>query len=84
VIAAAGAGAALGPLAAARPLHGAIAGAATALAIAGGSLVSDAVAQDLSRAASDAMMGRGAFLDRTLPTLYAVPVFYHYFQAVGT
>jgi len=30
------------------------------------------------------MLGRGAFLDRTLPTLYAAPVFYHYFQAVGT
>lgn len=84
VITAAAAGAASGPLASARPVHGAIAGAATALAIAGGSLVSDAVAQDLSRAASDAMLGRGAFLDRTLPTLYAVPVFYHYLQAVAT
>jgi hypothetical protein len=34
--------------------------------MAGGSLVSDAVAQDLLRTQSDAMLGRAAFLDRTL------------------
>jgi len=84
IVAAAAAGAALGPLATVSPVHGATAGAITALAIAGGSLVSDAVAQDLARTASDAMHGRGAFLDRTLPALYAVPVFYHYFQAIGS
>ena len=84
VVAAAAAGAAMGPFAAVSPVHGATVGAITALALAGGALVSDAVAQDLARTASDAMLGRGAFLDRTLPALYALPVYYHYFQAIGS
>lgn len=81
---AAGAGASFAPLALATTLHGGVAGALTALAMAGGSLVSDAVAHDLMRGSSDAMLGRGAFLDRTLPPLFAAPIFYHYFQAVAT
>ena len=80
LVLAAGLGAIFGPKAGTTALHGGIAGALTALAMAGGSLVADAVAQDLSRTASDAMLGRGAFLDRTLPALFAAPVFYHYLQ----
>jgi phosphatidate cytidylyltransferase len=81
---AAAAGAALAPLTATASLHGGIAGGLIALAMAGGSLVSDAVAQDLMRTQSDAVLGRAAFLDRTLPALYAAPVFYHYLRAVAS
>jgi len=82
--AAAAAGAWLAPLASATPAHGAVAGALIALATAGGSLVSDAVAHDLMRTQSDAILGRAAFLDRTFPAIYAAPVFYHYLQAVSS
>ena len=77
-------GAALAPLAETAPLHGALAGTLVALAMAGGSLVSDAVAQDLMRTQSDAMLGRAAFLDRTLPVIYAAPIFYHYLRTVAS
>ena len=80
---ASGLGAIFGPKAGTTTLQGGIAGALAALAIAGGSLVSDAVARDLSRTASDAMLGRAAFVDRTLPALYAAPVFYHFLQNVA-
>jgi phosphatidate cytidylyltransferase len=81
---AAAAGALLAPHAATASLHGGVAGALVALAMAGGSLVSDAVAQDLMRTQSDAMLGRAAFLDRTLPAIYAAPIFYHYLRAVAS
>ena len=84
VAVAAAVGATLAPLAATAPLHGAMAGTLIALAMAGGSLVSDAVAQDLLRSQSDAMLGRAAFLDRTLPVIYAAPFFYHYLRAVAS
>ena len=84
VVIAAAVGAKLAPLAGTASLHGAVAGALVALSIAGGSLVSDAVAQDLLRTHSDAMLGRAAFLDRTLPAIYAAPVFYHYLRAVAS
>jgi predicted CDP-diglyceride synthetase/phosphatidate cytidylyltransferase len=84
VVIAAGVGAVLAPLAATASLHGAIAGALVALTMAGGSLVSDAVAHDLLRTQSDAMHGRAAFLDRTLPAIYAAPIFYHYLRAVAS
>jgi phosphatidate cytidylyltransferase len=84
VVIAAAAGAALAPLAGTASLHGGVAGGLVALAMAGGSLVSDAVAQDLLRTQSDAVLGRAAFLDRTLPAIYAAPVFYHYLRAVAS
>jgi phosphatidate cytidylyltransferase len=77
-------GAALAPLASTAALHGGVAGSLVALAMAGGSLVSDAVAQDLLRTQSDALLGRAAFLDRTLPAIYAAPIFYHYLRAVAS
>jgi hypothetical protein len=61
-----------------------VAGGLLALAMAGGSLVSDAVAQDLMRTQSDAVLGRAAFLDRSLPALYAAPIFYHYLRAIAS
>ena len=81
---AAAAGALLAPHIGAASLHGGVAGALIALAMAGGSLVSDAVAQDLMRTQSDAILGRAAFLDRTLPAIYAAPIFYHYLRAVAS
>jgi len=74
----------LAPMASTARLHGGVAGALIALAMAGGSLVSDAVAQDLLRTQSDAVLGRAAFLDRTLPAIYAAPIFYHYLRAVAS
>ncbi len=84
VVIAAAAGAALAPLASTASLHGGVAGGLVALAMAGGSLVADAVAQDLMRTQSDALLGRAAFLDRTLPAIYAAPIFYHYLRAVAS
>jgi phosphatidate cytidylyltransferase len=84
VVLAGAVGAALAHLSGHASLHGGVAGSLVALAMAGGSLVSDAVAQDLSRTQSDAMMGRAAFLDRTLPAMYAAPIFYHYLRAVAS
>jgi len=84
VLVAGAVGGALAPLAGTASLHGGVAGCLVALAMAGGSLVSDAVAQDLSRTPSDAMVGRAAFLDRTLPAIYAAPIFYHYLRAVAS
>jgi phosphatidate cytidylyltransferase len=84
VAVAAAVGAGLAPLAATASLHGGVAGALVALAMAGGSLVSDAVAEDLLRSQSDALLGRAAFLDRTLPAIYAAPIFYHYLRAVAS
>jgi len=84
VAVASGVGAALAHLVGTASLHGGVAGGLVALATAGGSLVSDAVAQDLSRTQSDAMLGRAAFLDRTLPVMYAAPIFYHYLRAVAS
>ena len=81
---AAGAGVLLAPHAGIAVLHGAVAGALAALGMAGGALVSDAVAQDLERTQSDARLGRAAFLDRTLPVIYAAPVFYHYLKAIAS
>ena len=81
---AAGAGALIAPMASQGTLHGAIAGALVAMSIAGGSLVADAVGQDLEQSQSDTTLGRAAFLDRTLPVIYAAPVFYHYLRAVSS
>lgn len=84
VAVAAAVGAALAPLTSTASLHGGVAGGLIALAMAGGSLVSDAVGQDLLRTQSDALLGRAAFLDRTLPAIYAAPIFYHYLRAVAS
>jgi phosphatidate cytidylyltransferase len=79
---AAGAGALLANSAGIVWIHGAVAGLLASLGTAAGSLVCDAVAQDLDRSPSDALLGRAAFLDRTLPVIYAVPAFYHYLRTI--
>lgn len=80
--AAAAAGAALAGDVGLAWVHGAAAGALAALGTAAGALVCDAIAQDLERTPSDARVGRAAFLDRTLPVIYAVPAYYHYLRTI--
>jgi len=50
------------------------------VAIAGtlGAMVAGAVALDLSQSPSAAWFGRGAFLNRMVPAVYAAPVYFHY------
>jgi len=54
------------------------AGLLVAIAVTLGAQVSDAVRQDLALTASASSLGRGAFLGRTVPAIYAAPVFFHY------
>ena len=62
----------------------AAAGALLAVGTAAGALVADAVAQDLSLGAPSARLGRGAFLDRAFPAVYAAPVYVHFLALVAT
>ncbi len=43
-----------------------------------GALVSNAVADDLAISSSSSLVGRGAFLSRMVPAVYAAPVYFHY------
>lgn len=52
------------------------AGFLVAIAVAMGAAVADALIRDLSLGPSSA--GRGAILDRSIPAVYAAPVFFHY------
>jgi len=70
----------VGPLGAVTRQQGVIAGALVALAVTAGASVADAVAQDLGLGVASSRFGRGAFLDRAIPALYAAPVCYHYFR----
>jgi predicted CDP-diglyceride synthetase/phosphatidate cytidylyltransferase len=54
------------------------AGLLVAIAVTLGAQVSDAVRRDLSLTASASSLGRGAFLTRIVPAVYAAPVFFHY------
>ena len=54
------------------------AGFLVAVAVTLGALVSEAIMRDLSPAPSAGRTGRWAFLDRTIPAVYAAPVFFHY------
>ena len=71
-------GAFLGPLGGISSRQGAVAGLLLAAGTAAGALLADAVAQDLNLGASTSRVGRGAFLDRTFPVVYAAPAFFHY------
>jgi phosphatidate cytidylyltransferase len=70
----------LGPLADVPRWQALVAGVIVALAVTAGALVADALAQDLELGAASSRFGRGAFLDRAIPALYAAPVCYHYFR----
>jgi len=54
------------------------AGLLVAVAVTLGALVSEAIMRDLAPAPSAGRTGRWAFLDRTIPAVYAAPVFFHY------
>lgn len=75
---AAGMGAALGPLAGLGRTQGSVAGVLVAAGVSAGALVADAVAQDLALGTLAARVGRGAFLDRTMPAVYSAPLYFHY------
>ena len=62
----------------------AIAGLFLAGGTAAGAWVADAVAQDLSLGAPSARIGRGAFLDRAFPAVYAAPIYVHFLALVAT
>lgn len=54
------------------------AGLLVALAVTLGSLLTGAVMRNLELGAAATRVGRGAFLDRAIPAVYAAPVFFHY------
>jgi predicted CDP-diglyceride synthetase/phosphatidate cytidylyltransferase len=54
------------------------AGAIVAAGVALGTLVTGAVLKDLSLGPPGSSVGRGAFLDRVIPPIYAAPFFFHY------
>jgi len=72
-----GLGVLLGPLGGVTGREGAVAGLLVAVGTAGGALLAEAVAQDLNWGRR-LPVGRGAFLDRTLPAILAAPAFFHY------
>jgi len=69
-------GAALARFALLRPVQGAVLGLVVALAVAMGARIADAVAEDLDMSPSAPIVGRRAFLDRTIPALFAAPFFF--------
>lgn len=74
-------GATLGRFAEVPPMHGGILGVLVAATVAAGAKVAAAVAEDLDMSASSTVVGRAAFLDRTIPAIYAAPVVYHYLKS---
>ena len=54
------------------------AGFLVAVAVTLGALVGNAVALDLAQTHASAWFGRGAFLNRMVPAVYAAPVYFHY------
>jgi len=68
----------LGPVCGLSDDDGARAAFLVGLAVTAGAVVSDAVSDDLDISSSATRLGRGAFLDRAIPAVYAAPVFYHY------
>lgn len=58
--------------------HGIALGLLVVASVTAGRTVTEAVSQDLSLAPAAARVGRGALLDRTMPAVYAAPLFFHY------
>lgn len=58
--------------------HGMVAGLLVALSVTAGRIVTEAVSQDLKLDPATSRVGRGALLDRTMPAVYAAPLFFHY------
>ena len=60
------------------PRHGLALGLLVVASVTAGRAVTEAVSQDLSMAPASSRLGRGALLDRTMPAVYAAPLFFHY------
>lgn len=58
--------------------HGIALGLLVVASVTAGRTVTEAVSQDLSLAPAAGRVGRGALLDRTMPAVYAAPLFFHY------
>lgn len=71
----------VGPLAGLVEEDGARAGFFVFLAVSLGARVSLAVARDLELKSTIGGLGRGAFLDRMVPAVYAAPVLFHYLNS---
>lgn len=54
------------------------AGLLLAIAVTSGALVAEGLSRDAGISAVTSRVGRGAFLDRCIPVIYAAPVFFHY------
>jgi len=67
-----------GPWCGLAPEDAARAGLLVAVAVTLGAWVSEAIMRDLSPASSAGRTGRWALLDRTIPAVYAAPVYFHY------
>ncbi len=81
---AAWAGALAAPMAGFASRRGAVLGLLVAAGTAAGAFVAEAAAQELSLGAPAARVGRGALLDRTMPALFAAPLFFHFaFRSLG-
>ena len=83
LVLACGLGAWVGPWAGLTVTRGAVAGALVAASVLAGRMVTEAVTVDLTHAASASVVGRAAFLDRTMPAVYAAPLYYHYLHHLG-
>jgi phosphatidate cytidylyltransferase len=58
--------------------HGVALGLLVVASVTAGRSVTEAVSQDLAMAQASSRVGRGALLDRTMPAVYAAPLFFHY------
>lgn len=70
----------LGPLLGIARQDGVVLGLLVAASVTAGRAVTEAVSQDLAMAPASSRVGRGALLDRTMPAVYAAPLFFHYLQ----
>ena len=61
----------------------ALAAAFTSLAVTAAHLVTNGIAADLEMNAPSTLMGRGVFLGRIVPAVYAAPFFYYFLILVG-
>lgn len=79
----AGAGYWLGPLAALERVQGLLGGVLVAAVVTAGAILADATGEDLGIDSAAKRFGRGAFLDRAIPALYAAPVYFFYVARLG-
>ncbi len=74
----AGVGSWLGPLADLARVHGLQSGVLVAAVVSAGAILANATAEELGLDTAAKRFGRGAFLDRAIPALFAAPVYFFY------